>query len=260
MTTREEWARAVLASPRIAAAQIPDTEQNVLALVSVETGEDTAAAWNPAATTWPMPGAVPFNTIPTAGGGVVHVWNYATEADGIDATVSTLLELDHNGQPVYGAVLAPLRTGNDARATCEQWALSPWGTRDAVAALEAVQANPAPYYGALVGVSAGAPNPPAQQPPAPPAIPDTPNQPQEVDVQVEQLSAASPGPSVVSGQVKTVQAKLALVGFGGHLGPSGADGRFGPATAFAVEAFQAAHGLTQDGVVGPLTWAAIVNA
>jgi len=37
----------------------------------------------------------------------------------------------------------------------------------------------------------------------------------------------------------------------------GADGRFGPQTLLAVEAFQSAHGLHVDGIVGPNTWAAL---
>lgn len=53
--------------------------------------------------------------------------------------------------------------------------------------------------------------------------------------------------------VKELQQALARAGFN----PGAVDGEFGPATERAVKAFQAANGLTADGVVGPKTRAAL---
>jgi peptidoglycan hydrolase-like protein with peptidoglycan-binding domain len=53
--------------------------------------------------------------------------------------------------------------------------------------------------------------------------------------------------------VKTLQQKLNAAGF--NCGT--ADGKFGPKTLAAVEAFQRSRGLTVDGVVGPATWGAL---
>lgn len=39
----------------------------------------------------------------------------------------------------------------------------------------------------------------------------------------------------------------------------GIDGRFGPNTTEAVKRFQSDHGLDPDGIVGPLTWAALMS-
>jgi len=44
----------------------------------------------------------------------------------------------------------------------------------------------------------------------------------------------------------------------GHLHVT-ADGLYGPITALATTKFQAAHGLVADGLIGPRTWAALVN-
>jgi peptidoglycan hydrolase-like protein with peptidoglycan-binding domain len=67
----------------------------------------------------------------------------------------------------------------------------------------------------------------------------------------------SPWPVVKSGSnghpIKTLQYLLRARGQSVAV-----DGVFGPNTAAAVKAFQASHGLTADGIVGPVTWAALV--
>lgn len=57
-------------------------------------------------------------------------------------------------------------------------------------------------------------------------------------------------------QVKAVQQLLNEQG----QAAGAADGSFGPATQSAVAAYQAAHGLDQDGVVGARTWTALLSA
>ena len=51
-----------------------------------------------------------------------------------------------------------------------------------------------------------------------------------------------------------------LIQLGYDLSPYGADGKFGAKTQAAVISFQRSHGLTPDGVVGPMTWEALEKA
>jgi hypothetical protein len=53
-----------------------------------------------------------------------------------------------------------------------------------------------------------------------------------------------------------VWAQEHLIGAGYRIG---VDGGFGPTTKTAVQAFQTAHGLTDDGIIGPETWASLLR-
>ena len=71
-------------------------------------------------------------------------------------------------------------------------------------------------------------------------------------VQLRQLSKGSSG-----NDVKTLQRLLIAAGY--TCGSYGADGDFGGATDSAVRKWQAANGLTADGIVGPASWAELLN-
>jgi hypothetical protein len=58
--------------------------------------------------------------------------------------------------------------------------------------------------------------------------------------------------------VEDIQRRLLSLGY--DLGPTGVDGVFLGATLAAVDSFQRALSLTEDGIVGPETWAALVDA
>ena len=63
-------------------------------------------------------------------------------------------------------------------------------------------------------------------------------------------------PGDTGSQVKILQKALAALGFS----PGKPDGDYGPSTQNAVERFQIANGLGEDGVVGPATLAALQQA
>jgi peptidoglycan hydrolase-like protein with peptidoglycan-binding domain len=55
-------------------------------------------------------------------------------------------------------------------------------------------------------------------------------------------------------------AQLALSKQGIGVGPSGADGIYGPITLKATKSFQTAMRLVPDGIIGPLTWSKLRTA
>jgi murein L,D-transpeptidase YcbB/YkuD len=68
-----------------------------------------------------------------------------------------------------------------------------------------------------------------------------------------QISQGSRGSDVTA-----MQTYLTALGY--PCGPQGVDGVFGPDTRTAVRSFQAAYGLSVDGVCGPKTWYALIAA
>lgn len=104
------WPRAFLA-----AAALPATRCNLAAVNGWMAAEGANPAWHNALdTTQREPGSYSVNS--------VGVQAYPDTATGLRATVTTL----NNGY--YGAILAALRSGDDAQAVADAVAESPWGT------------------------------------------------------------------------------------------------------------------------------------
>lgn len=78
------------------------------------------------------------------------------------------------------------------------------------------------------------------------------------DEEIAAMQAALIHPTLRKGDVgesvRQMQTLVQAAGF--SVGRAGADGIFGTGTQEGVEAFQAANGLSVDGIVGPATWAA----
>jgi hypothetical protein len=126
-TTRLFYARAVLA--KAAVQRGAEQEQ---ALVAIFTGEDSTAQWNPGDTTLKVEPCSPYNSF--GPGGEWHVWNYEKAAQGVDATVDTLLQ--PNMSRFYEALRLP---GATAEELCRAFSMTPWGGIGDVLPLEIVQ-------------------------------------------------------------------------------------------------------------------------
>lgn len=221
MGTRAEWATDFLAT-----GGWPATPENVRAMLAWMRSEFGGAAplpasYNGMATTLDAPGATAFNS--------VGVKNYPSWWVGVHANVDTLLQ-DHPG---YQSIRDHLTIGQDASGTCAAVSASAWGSHPSDAILAEVENDPANNADAYAGTRDGdGPHP-------------TPPTPTVGHVAMPQVAQGSTGDAVRVVQLLT---------------GADPDAVFGPLTAAAVEAFQGAHGLEVDGIVGPHTWTALVQS
>jgi hypothetical protein len=106
-----KWAKDFLK-----AAKLPETQQNISAVVTWESFEGTFGKWNnPLDTTMPASGA---KTVNSAG-----VKSYSSYSQGIAESVKTL----YNGY--YSGIISALKSGGNATAVERAVNASPWGTK-----------------------------------------------------------------------------------------------------------------------------------
>ena len=221
--------------------RLPVSDNNVKSLVIwavSENNQGNGAEWNP----WDTEeggeqGETNFNP--------VGVKNYPTIQEGLDAWCRTL----NNGY--YPGIVQALERSASPAETCNLVWNSPWGSKPTPELVATVLGNWEHYSNLVVGGSQVATDPvppPIEVPSAPVPPPPTTNE-SEPDVKVPTLQLDS-----IGGPVKAVQAILnAEAGAGLTV-----DGVFGPATEGAVKAWQAFWHITEDGIVGPETWATLV--
>ena len=104
-----KWATAFLGT-----IGAPIVRNNLVVMVAWETAEFTSAAWNPLATTYPMPGSTTYN-----GSGVR---NYGSLQQGLQATLATLRQSGFG----YEAILANLEHNADPMTTAHAINDSSW--------------------------------------------------------------------------------------------------------------------------------------
>jgi len=209
----------------------PDDKNNIVSMLSWARSEfggqefPNCARNNPMATTYDMAGTTLWNS--------AGVRNYPDFNSGVHANVATLSE-DHGG---YAEIRDCLSRGADPHETCAAIAASVWGSHPSDAIVDTVEADVLRDAAFLISNDAASDNPPAPDPgPAPPPV---------GHVEMLTIRQGSRGEPV-----SIVQ----------HLTGADPDGIFGPDTAQAVRNFQQSAGVSVDGVVGPHTWTALVQA
>lgn len=110
MKTRHTWAHDLLVK-----IEAPLSLANALALIAQIQAEGGKAAYNPMNTTLQMPGATDYNG--------VHVKNYRTYEQGLEATAATLRQA--NMARLYTA----LKSGKSAATYWTILPTSKWGTK-----------------------------------------------------------------------------------------------------------------------------------
>ncbi len=94
----------------------PTCHKNLVVMVSWQVAEFTQAAWNPLATTWPIPGSTTFNW--------AGVQNFVSLAQGLQATKATIeWGLTAHG---YGSILSALSKCSDPMTTADAIRASDW--------------------------------------------------------------------------------------------------------------------------------------
>jgi peptidoglycan hydrolase-like protein with peptidoglycan-binding domain len=243
MTTRSQFATAFLTE-----CKLPVSAENIIALIAWPESERShtlpgGASFNPFDTTERWTGSTNFNP--------AGVQNYLSLGDGIMATKATL----YNG--LYGPIVSALQISDSADTVCARVCASPWGSKPIQSIVNSVRANQA-VFDTPIGGSTPVPAPA----PAPGPVPQPEPAPAFSLPEADWFGQPSPNPHNHSGyysatdraELKPWQARMIARGW--NLGPTGADGYFGPDTYKATVAFQKEKGLNVTGLVGPITWAA----
>lgn len=243
---------------------LPTSKNNVESLVIWAISEGSQAKWNPWDTTEPMNGHdTEYNS--------VGVRNYDTILTGVEAFRRTLFNGDYND------IIGSLLTSAPPAITCSHICNSPWGSKPGPTLVSDVLANFASYASRGVAgsetttnlevtkaVSEVGPLPvvadPSQLSSTPTGVPEAPppNEttttqgpaPTMVTVEVPQLKEGDNGAAVRVLQ-EILKAKV--------FASLPVDGQFGPETTSVVRVAQKLYRIAEDGIVGPDTWAHLLN-